>query len=251
MAFTTSEADLLAGWERGLASSGQGRALELHRMARPDTDPRDLLRVPAGMRETDLYALRRALFGDRLDVLAECGSCGAAIEVEIDAGALARRPVTDSEGDPGAGPLRFTEDGWDVEFRLPAVGDLAAAAATGDLAAARRQLVMSCVLAASRDGCACDPAGLPDQVLRRLAAECERADPAAEVTLRLICPQCAAVTPAELDVADCVWAELDSWARETLLDVHLLARAYGWTEPEVLALSPLRRRYYLELCTDA
>lgn len=249
MAITTSEPDLLARWERGLASAGPGRALELHRMARPDTDPGELLRSPAGARETDLYALRRALFGDRLEVLAECAACGASMEIELDAAALARRVGPD----PGAGPLRFTEDGWDVEFRLPTVGDLAAAASAGDLAAARRRLVASCVLNASRsrDGRPGDPAGLPDRVLRRLADECERADPAGELTLRVVCPDCGHDTRADLDIADCVWNELDAWARETLNDVHLLARAYGWTEPEILALSPLRRRYYLELCTDA
>jgi hypothetical protein len=30
-------------------------------------------------------------------------------------------------------------------------------------------------------------------------------------------------------------------------DVHELARAYGWSEPEVLALSPWRRAAYLAL----
>ena len=38
-----------------------------------------------------------------------------------------------------------------------------------------------------------------------------------------------------------------SAARQTLLDVHLLASTYGWTEPDILAVPPLRRRHYLEL----
>jgi hypothetical protein len=28
--------------------------------------------------------------------------------------------------------------------------------------------------------------------------------------------------------------------------VHALARSYGWTEADVLAISPTRRRFYLE-----
>ncbi|MBI0381241.1 hypothetical protein JBE27_34525, partial [Streptomyces albiflaviniger] len=93
-------------------------------------------------------------------------------------------------------------------------------------------------------------AELPEPVQRRLAEAAERADPAADVTLSVACPECGEATRAELDIASYLWAELDHWARDLLLDVHLLATAYGWSEPQILALSPLRRRYYLELCAD-
>ncbi|MFD0428254.1 hypothetical protein ACFQ60_09340 [Streptomyces zhihengii] len=72
----------------------------------------------------------------------------------------------------------------------------------------------------------------------------------ADVTLSIACPECGEATPAELDITSYLWTELDTWARDLLLDVHLLASAYGWSEPEILALSPTRRRYYLELCAD-
>ncbi len=35
-------------------------------------------------------------------------------------------------------------------------------------------------------------------------------------------------------------------AKDILFDVDLLARAYGWPEAEVLALSPTRRAWYVE-----
>ena len=40
---------------------------------------------------------------------------------------------------------------------------------------------------------------------------------------------------------------MHAWARRTLRDVHVLARAYGWREADVLALSPTRRQIYVEL----
>jgi hypothetical protein len=40
---------------------------------------------------------------------------------------------------------------------------------------------------------------------------------------------------------------MDARARALLAEVHSLARAYGWTEPEILALSPQRRAAYLEM----
>jgi hypothetical protein len=238
----TGPADLLAVWERGLAQPESGRALALHGAARPAADPAELLAAPIGAREADLYALRRALFGERMQVVTECAACGEVMEFDLDARSLGAVP--DGE------PLRVAEDGWVVDLRLPAVADLAAAAAIGDPAEARRTLVTRCTLSARRDGRPVDPDELPDRVLRRVAEAAERADPAAETTLRIGCPECGESTLAELDIAAYLWAELDSWARDLLLDVHLLATAYGWTEPEILALSPLRRGYYLELCAD-
>ena len=35
---------------------------------------------------------------------------------------------------------------------------------------------------------------------------------------------------------------LDGQAGQLLREVHVLARAYGWREPDVLALTPRRRR---------
>lgn len=257
----TGPAELLATWEAGLAHQGPGRALLLHRAARPEAGTDELRSMPVGEREADLYALRRALFGARMQVRVECGACGEDMEFELDASDLGAPP---RQGDS---PLRVEEGEWTVEFRLPTVADLEAAASSAEAsdagdagddspaALARRLLLARCTVSATRAGRPV-PADqlrglrLPEAVQRRLAEAAEQADPAAEVTLKIACPECGEATSAELDIASYLWTELDSWARDLLLDVHLLATAYGWSEPEILALSPLRRRYYLELCAD-
>jgi hypothetical protein len=38
---------------------------------------------------------------------------------------------------------------------------------------------------------------------------------------------------------------LSHWAERCLDQVHTLARAYGWSEAQILALSPVRRACYL------
>ena len=43
-----------------------------------------------------------------------------------------------------------------------------------------------------------------------------------------------------------VWSDLTDWVGRTLTEVHQLARAYGWSEAEILAMSGWRRRWYLE-----
>ena len=44
-----------------------------------------------------------------------------------------------------------------------------------------------------------------------------------------------------------LWNDVDRWARALFGTVDTLARAYGWREADVLALSPRRRRVYLNL----
>ncbi|MDI3403667.1 T4 family baseplate hub assembly chaperone [Streptomyces cavernicola] len=242
---STQAADLLATWEAGLGQDGFGRALLLHRAARPEFagDSGALLALPVGQREADLFALRRALFGDRMQVRLDCSACGEDLELELDAGEFARS-LTRSEN-AKAKALTVSEGAWKVEFRLPTVADLAAAARQPD---PRRALLRTCVTAALRDGEPAAVDALPAALEQRIAEAAEAADPAADVSLNISCPECAAATRAELDIASYLWTELDAWARDVLLDVHLLATAYGWSEPQILALSPLRRRYYLELC---
>ena len=74
-----------------------------------------------------------------------------------------------------------------------------------------------------------------------------QADPQALIELQLNCPNCGHTWTALFDIANFLWRELDAWARRTLRDVHKLASAYGWSETQILALSPTRRRLYLEL----
>lgn len=238
----TGAAGLLAAWEAGLGEAPVGRALLLHGTARPDLDTGRLPRLPVGEREADLFALRRALFGERMQVRLACAACGEDMEFDLDAGELAG-----SLDGRGESAVRVQQDSWDVEFRLPGVADLQAAATAAD---PRTELLARCLVSAAHDGTAVAGAELPAAVQRRIADAVEAADPGADLTLNVACPDCGQATRAELDIASYLWTELDAWARDVLLDVHLLATAYGWSEPEILALSPTRRRYYLELCAD-
>ncbi|WP_328883337.1 T4 family baseplate hub assembly chaperone [Streptomyces sp. NBC_00299] len=241
----TGAAELLATWEAGLAEAPTGRALLLHRTARPDVDAATLPVLPVGEREADLFALRRALFGERMQVRLGCAACGEDMEFDLDAGEFARS-LSGRIG-PGGSVVCVQQDGWDVEFRLPGAADLTSAARAADPRAA---LLARCLVSAERAGAAVSAEDLPVPVQRRIAEAVEAADPGADVTLTIACPECGAGTRAELDIASYLWTELDAWARDLLLDVHLLATSYGWSEPEIMALSPLRRRYYLELCAD-
>src|SRR5436305_910057 len=60
-------------------------------------------------------------------------------------------------------------------------------------------------------------------------------------------PACAHGWESSFDVDRYLWEEVHAWAIRTLQDVHILASSYGWREAEILALSQVRRQFYLEL----
>jgi hypothetical protein len=229
--------DLLATWESGLAAGPVHRALLLHSLVGDAS-----AEAAIGSRDRQLFALRRTLFGERLNARMSCPGCATEQEFDFDVANVLR---TESHADS---PLWVDAGEWRVLLRLPTSGDLLAAA--DDPEEARNVLLSRCVLAVERHGQPVD-AGLPAEVQYRVAAAAAEADPAADVLVTMACVECGQRNTMTVDIVSYLWAELDTWARSLLLDVHVLASAYGWTEPDVLALSPARRRYYLELAGHA
>jgi hypothetical protein len=67
--------------------------------------------------------------------------------------------------------------------------------------------------------------------------------------LDFICPVCGHAGQTLFDIAGYLWEEIRTQAQRLLHEVHALARAYGWREGDILALSAARRRAYLEMAT--
>jgi hypothetical protein len=249
-------ADLLVTWETGIAASGTHRALLLHALMRPADDAGKLLATPIGERDADLLALRRALFGERANVRLACGECAEDLEFAFEVSTALAQAAEDGPGEPRPPvgeprpPVEVSAGPWKVRLRLPTPGDLLAVAEF-PARQARTALFARCVLEARRGAEQVSADDIPPVVQERAAEAVAAADPRADIVFNVPCPACGHGTRAFLDVAAFVWAELDAWAQRTLLEVHLLAASYGWSEPEVLALSPLRRRRYLELCGHA
>ncbi len=235
-----SPSRLLDAWEAGLALPRPERVLPLLSAADPDT-PAATLAV--GARDDRLLTLRELTFGPQVVCVAACPGCGESIELAFRV-AEVRVPAAGEVPDA----LSVTVDGYEVAFRLPTSHDLAALAdADVDVAEGGRLLLERCVLDAHRAGERCPPGDVPDVVLTAVVARMAEADPQADVELALSCPGCGREWEATFDVADFFWTEVDAWARRTLQTVHVLARAYGWRQDDVLALGPSRRELYLEL----
>lgn len=227
---------LLDVWEHGCGLPPPRRSLAVLAYGYPDMPHGELAAVPLGRRDALLARLRIALFGGELAFVATCPHCTRTVESTIDAAPLA---LDAPPPQPQAVPI----DGVPVRLRAATITDLIDLPADAD--AARRTLAARCLVAG--DG-ARPPAALTEPALAAIATALEAADPAAATDLMLDCPDCGGRWREGLDIATFLWREVDAWARRTLHDVHALARAYAWSERDVLALSPTRRQIYLELC---
>lgn len=233
---TPSERELLALWESGLTRHPIDRALLLCAWARPDVPADQLSRLPLGAVNEALLRLRRALFGTQLQAQVACEQCGEVLEVGLTVDDLLRA----SQGTVPSPILQL--EGF--ELHLPDSADLASVAGMADAQAAAEQLLERCCLPRSPG------AVLSDEIRARTEAWLESSDPLADPRLRLSCEACGHEWTAAFDPASWLWDEMQRSAHSLLAQVHALARAYGWTEPQVLALTPQRRSIYLDMVRE-
>jgi hypothetical protein len=221
-----SASAILAVWERGQGASPGERALQLLAAAGQAED------VSVGERDARLLDARVRTFGPLLAAVADCPACGERLDVELSAGDLA------GSAPPAPAELAVEVGGRAVRVRVPTASDLAAVAAARDVESGRAELLRRCLI---------DREAVGTRAARAIAAALAEADPGARIDVALACPTCLHEWEIPFDIVSFLWAEIDACARRLLGEVHALARAYGWREADVLALSPRRRAAYLEL----
>ena len=229
---------LLQAWEAAGGLTPPARSAMLlcadHRVA--STDAALDLDVAAAARLLSASLIES--FGARVDLVATCPSCAGTLQADAEIPLIA------------PGPASTVVDGWQV--RLPTLRELADVYDEPDAAA---QLRAACLSPASgtddaqsgtsrRRPAVAPSAAVVDAAVAELSG-------AAVFDGEVTCPDCATSFVATLDVSSLLWDQVRTRAPRILADVALLARHYGWTEPDVLALSEARRAAYLALAGSA
>ena len=238
MAIATQTELLLRIWETQTTAHPIRRALALLAAVWPERSAEDWARVSLGERDSYLLALRERWFGESLQTTADCPRCGERLESNFTTSDIRVPLPSDTEC------LQWREAGYEVQFRAPRSEDLLAVCGTRAEDAAR-QLLQRCILTV-RSGTEMSRE-LPPQLAPILMQQMAQADPGAEIAIALSCPACDHAFTRVFDIIGYLWGELDDWAQALLTDVLLLARSLGWSERDILALSPARRRFYLDL----
>lgn len=239
--YTWNAHERLEVWEAGACQHPIDRALTLLAADRPELSRDALADLPLGRRDAELLALYAALFGDELTGFYECPQCGEGLELPFSVAELSRL------GDGGAAAEELDCDGVELRFRRPTSRDLAAAAVAATTQSARRLLAERCVVEARRGGAPLAAAELPDAVVDGLSERLAEVDPGAEILIGIDCPECGERASRILDVGVFLWHELGLVTRGLLAEIGCLARGFGWSEAEILSMSPSRRRTYLEM----
>jgi hypothetical protein len=231
---TDREHQVLALWEATVGRDRWQRDDALLGIAAPA--PRGL-----GARNLGLLALRNTIFNRQWSLRSACPACATQCEFTVDCVSLAEQ----LGGQPIERSATIEWQGRSLLARAPTIDDLIAIAGKTDTADAARALLARC-LEGAEDLALADLA-LDGPAVEGLERHLEALDPAATIAFQLRCVGCGHDWSSLLDVGEALSAELQRAAERTLTEVDALARAYGWTEAEVLHLSPVRRAAYLQL----
>jgi hypothetical protein len=177
--------------------------------------------------------VRRAWLGRTIQTEARCpaAGCGEPIDVTFAIDTyLEHRRRRAFRGLTAVDVPWFELERGDVRFRVPTIGDLTAA---GDRAA----LVEQCV----------QPSRVPAAVLRRVEQALDALAPSLDGALEGVCPVCGAEVELWFAPIEYVLLELRAASASLFTQVHELALAYHWSEPEILGLDRRRRHGYVEL----
>jgi hypothetical protein len=231
---TPTAAQLLDLWDAGARAAPCDRAQMLLQFAWPDAT---VAQWPMGFMNARLLELRSALFGAAWDCVADCPACMQVAEVRLDTAAMVAAAPNGGATPQPAWHAVDTNNGT-TQFRLPVLGDL-----TTWTSGAR--LLHAIVAAPDRQAVDVAPATRVE-IERQLL----RLDPLAAIDIVMDCPACGHRWREAAEVTGMLWAELSVLARHLLGDVARLAAVFGWSEPQILALSPVRRQHYLDMVRE-
>lgn len=246
-----SEQDLLHVWESGATQHPLDRALTMLEPAYSSASRNMLAQLSIGQRDTCLFAVRELTFGSHLNGIATCPACQEHIEFSLNLHDMAFLGEAQSlqtlfqKLDQRI--YTFTLDSYEVQFHIPTSLDIATIVKQrGDATT----LLRRCITQVTQNGTTVSPTELSSTAIYALTAYMAECDPQAEVELALTCAVCQHNWFLLFDIVSYFWAEIAATAKRLLRDVHTLARAYGWREADILAMSTTRRRLYLEMISQ-
>jgi hypothetical protein len=175
-------------------------------------------------RDRVLAAIYAHAYGDRIDGLHRCARCGEQFDFAFRLSAL----VQSAAAMPQTSAPR--------DMRLPTGHDELA------VAALPRALARTALLERMRGTGSLDDA----EVERAL----EDAAPILALELGAICPECGAEQTVSFDVQFALLGSLAAERQNLALEIHQLARAYGWGLADILDLSRAQRRAFVALVRD-
>lgn len=239
-----TSAELLSVWEQSVNQSLIQKSLALLRQASSGLDSEDVSSLPIGERDFRLLKLRSWMFGSVFRNMADCPKCSERVEWETQLDEL-QLSAGKNEECPKQFDLELNE--YKISFRLPDSNDILRAIDKNRDDPDPNFVLSSCILKATFKGRKINTDKLPEKIVNELSRKIEEFDPAADIQMSLSCPNCQHSWLVNFDILSYFWAEIDSWSRRMFQDIYTLARAFGWSENDILTMNPYRRNIYVEM----
>jgi hypothetical protein len=222
-------------------------ALRIGDIERPAPDR--IRELTAGDRERLLLGLCARLLGPEADLVAACPSCGALAEMTVHLGDIAEIDAESGTVPESCVAVETGHARWTARLRPPAGADLERAARAGPGAA--RDLIVGCIEELiDPSGSRVAPSELPAACESTVADALLALDPAAESLIEIECPHCTKSVGTLLDGYALLQDGLGGASR-VYEDVFRMARAYHWSEADILSLPLRRRRHYIAIAEAA
>ncbi|GAX60152.1 hypothetical protein SCALIN_C05_0237 [Candidatus Scalindua japonica] len=206
-----------------------------------------LASLSIGQRDKYLLEMRERNFGSKLKGFAECPHCSEHLELDISTTELQDLKVS-SSGNNG-NTLEYNIGDIKINYRLPNSIDLAAVAECKEAKSAYNLLVERCLVKVASNEKEITINQLSDDDIDKLAEHMAKSGLQEEILINLQCALCNHKWQMNFDIETFLWNDISVHAKRLLQEVHALAFSYKWREKDILTMSSVRRRHYLEMLT--
>ncbi|MES9901723.1 MAG: hypothetical protein ABW168_03455 [Sedimenticola sp.] len=208
------------------------------RIAHPSLSEDEIMVMPMGTRDTLLMDIRSATFGPRLTAQQKCNACTEVFEISITAEEVGL--VQGGESDTSYHQTVDTDRGR-IDIRAVMVGDLIAVEHIADEKKAAQTL--------ARRICSSEMVQIDERDMEVVTKATENLDPRADIWITANCPECGTDQHFMFDVTGYFQTEIERSAHRLMHEVAEIASVYHWSERDILAMAPARRRFYLQEAT--
>lgn len=224
---------ILKAWEVGADRGSVDRPLALLWAGGIRTD-QDFADLPLALVDRHLLELRAKTFGDTLPCMTRCPECEEILEMELSAQTLLNGL---SASPPEAENVALGSHHFHVRpVTSHDIADISRCPSLEEAKALLRKRI-----------CGVLTDEIPTEILPDLDSLIETRESSNEIALTLNCINCTHIWTEILDIGGFFWTELEAQAMRLLSEISEIARAFSWSEGDILALPPHRRRTYLTL----
>ena len=237
--------EIIKIWETGKNQHLLDRALTILSYTNHEMTWDYLIKLTIGQRDRMLLEFREKVFGPNLEGFACCPNCSESLEINMSTNDFLRQQ--ESKISDNAEFLEFSVDNLNCKSRLPNSLDLAAVLACKDVNDAFQLLVKRCLVNITSDGKNVETDQLSASIIDKLGTVFVESEPYADIMLDLKCPACNHNWQMSFDILTFLWNDISSYAKNLLWEIHTIASAYKWSENEILSMSSIRRKHYMEM----